>query len=237
MKEAIYAFLVWLFGNILWDLVLIGILGSGIAYLEKKKSEWAKPALYFVLTGCAILVIAYTLVGHALLSQEQPQTTAENIESNIKTWADKFSLGIQKQTDDKYSFVYAISLPSGRGALVGRPKNREGYLQFQGDMGLGPERIEFLKKISPAQLEQISDEINIEMARGKIGFVIVGIPFKGIVVTKAVPITSSLNEDSFVASLDEIDSSMLLAREAIRLAFIRSGMTTPNAMPRPQSSQ
>jgi hypothetical protein len=43
------------------------------------------------------------------LSREQPQTTMENIESNVRAWADKFSLGIQKQTDDKFNFVYLIA--------------------------------------------------------------------------------------------------------------------------------
>jgi len=61
MKEAVYAFLLWLFGNIPWGLVLIGVFGSFIAYLAKKKSEWATPILYFVITGCCILVAAYTL--------------------------------------------------------------------------------------------------------------------------------------------------------------------------------
>jgi hypothetical protein len=83
-------------------------------------------------------------------------------------------------------------------------------------MALGPEHIVFLKTITPSQLEQISDEINLEMARTKSSFVIVGGPLKGIVVTKAIPIANSLTVDSFTASLDEIDSSMLLAREAIR---------------------
>jgi len=104
-------------------------------------------------------------------------------------------------------------------------------------MPLGPEHIAFLKNMTPAQLERLSDEVNLEMARNRIGFMVMGAPFKGLLVTKTIPITSTLNEDSFIASLDEIDSSMLLAREAIRLAFFHNGMKTPEAMLRPIVSQ
>jgi hypothetical protein len=213
------------------------ILGSTalLAVLKERNSKWAGVFAYGFAGFAFMSIIVFTFTGHAIFSTETPHTTSENVESNVRVWADKFSLGIQKQADDKFSFVYAISLPTGRGVLVGRPKQREGYLQFQGNTALSPEHEAALKKLSPSQLERISDEISLEMARSKVGFAAIGVPFKGLVVSKAVPITSSLTEDSFVATLDEIDSDMLLAREAIRLAFFRNGV--PDVMPRLVASQ
>jgi hypothetical protein len=235
MKDALYAILLWLAGNILWDLVLIGFCSSIIAYIAKKKAEWAAPALYFVITACCIFVIQYTLIGKPLLSHEQPQTTTENIESNIKVWADKFSLGIQKEKDDRFSFAYIISLPSGRLALVGCLKEREGYLQFQGKTTVTPEQEVILKKFSPSQIEHLTDEISIEMARSRINWWAVNESFeKGIIVAKAIPITSNLTEDVFGTTLDDIDHSMLLAREAIRLALAH---VDAKARPHPAPSQ
>lgn len=161
----------------------------------------------------------------------------ENVESNVETWADKFSLGIQKQEDVKFSFVFAISLPSGRTVPVGRPKEQSRYLQFQGNMSIAPEHEAILKSLSAPQLERVIDEINIELARSKIGFAFVTGTVNGIIVTKSVPITNDLTEDSFIASLNEIDSSMLLAREAIRLAMLHNDDVASRATPRPAISQ
>ena len=235
MGDFLYGALQAIFGSLVWDLVLASLVAAVITYLRKTQSTWATPLLYFVLSFMGVFVIAFTLTGKALLLRERPQTTPENVESNIKAWADKFSLGIQKGTDNKFSFVYSIALPSGRMVLVGRPKEREGYLQFQGNMQLSPEHEAAVKKISSAQQVRISDEISLELARSKIGWAVVGAPFKGIVVSKAIPITSNLTEDSFIASLDEMDSSILLAREAIRLAFLHNGV--PDIMPHPVTSQ
>lgn len=229
------AFVQGLLTNWLSDAIVVGG-GIVLAILKKRGSRWAGTIAYGFAGSAFLAIIVYAFTGHALLSRETPHTTPENIESNIRAWADKFSLGIQKETDDKYKFVYFVSLPSGRGVFVGPPKDREGYLQFQGNMTLAPEHIAYLKTMTPAQLERMQDEITIEMARAKIGFGVM-VPFKGIFVTKTVPITSNLTADSFTSDLDEIDSSMLLAREAIRLAFFHSGMKTPEAMLRPALSQ
>jgi hypothetical protein len=112
---------------------------------------------------------------------------------------------------------------------VGRPKQRDKYLQFQGNMTVAPEHDAILKSLSPPQLEHVVDEIQLEMTRAKVGFTFINGPVRGIAVSKAVPITGSLSEDSFIASLDQIDGEMLLAREAIRLtlASIDTSKTTP----------
>jgi len=220
-----------------WVLVPLG--GIMLALLKRKKSDWVwtSPILYGLAGSAFIAMIMFALMGRPMLSRQKPQTTPENIESNVKMWADNFSLGIQKQTDDKFSFLYAIALPSGRAVLVGRPVQRDRYLQFQGIMPISPEHEAILEKLSPPQLERFTDEVNIEMARSKMGFLLVGGPIKGVIVTKAIPITNSLTEDSFVAYLDEIDSSMMLAREAIRLALLRTDDATSKPTPRPATSQ
>ncbi|MGB8472686.1 MAG: DUF2299 family protein [Candidatus Acidiferrum sp.] len=211
------------------------VVGGGIvlAILKRRDSKWAGTIAYF-LAACAFLsILGYTFTGRALLSVETPHTTPQNVELNIRSWADKFSFGVRKQTDNDFSFVYAVTVPSGRMILVGSPKIRPGYLLFRGNLLISPEHQAALKKLSPAQLERISDEINLEMARNKTGFTILNAPFREIVVSKGVPITSNLTEDSFLASLDEIDSSILLAREATRLAFFHNGV--PDVMPRPEA--
>ena|ERR1700740_602724 len=104
------------------DLFIAGVTAL-FGILKYRESRWAGVLLYaFVgLASSALIIFAFT--GRAVFSFDTPQTTPENIEANVKTWADAFSLGIQKVADPNYSFVYAISLRSGRSVLVGHPKD------------------------------------------------------------------------------------------------------------------
>jgi hypothetical protein len=85
-----------IFGHLLYDLFLAAGVAGLIAYLKSKQSSWANPGLYGLSAFAAVLVISYVFVGHALLSKEQPLTTAENVENNIRVWADAFQFGVTK---------------------------------------------------------------------------------------------------------------------------------------------
>lgn len=209
-----------IFGTFLYDLLLAGVAAALLAYLKAKKETWAGPTLYGLAGFTMVMVIAIAFIGRPLLSKTQPETNPENIEDNIKAWSDDFSLGVQKQqSDDKFYFTYAISLPSGRTVMVGRAKQTGKYLNFQGNLTVAPEHEAILKNLSASQLEHFTDEINMEMARNKTGFALMSGQTRAIVVAKAVPITNNLNEDLFLNSLNEIDTSILVAREAVRLAL------------------
>jgi len=223
--------------NWLWELLVLAA-GGVFAWLRHRNVSWLS-VLFYGFAGCTLMsVLVYTLLGRAIVSREQPHTTPENVETNIKAWADRFSLAIQKQKDDKFSFVYSIGLPSGRTVLVGRAieKNREGYLQFQGTVVLGQEHEAELKKLSPSQLEEVMDRINLELSHGRFGFTFIQSPTsKAIVVSKMAPISASLDESTFLDNLNEIDAALLLTREAVRLSFNR--YLPPAVTQRPQALQ
>jgi hypothetical protein len=85
-----------IFAHLLYDLLLAVGVGALITYLKSTQSRWANPALYGLSAFAAVLVISYVFVGHALLSKEEPQTTGENVEKNIRAWADVFQLGVTR---------------------------------------------------------------------------------------------------------------------------------------------
>jgi hypothetical protein len=219
-----------IFGNIIYDLVLAGVVGAVLAYLRAKKEKWAGPALYGLAGFAMIMVIAVTFVGRPLLSTKQPETTAENIQENIKAWADKFSLGIQKGTDGDFAYIYSISLSDGHRILVGQPKGSPGYVQFLSIINLAPDDRSTIQKMSPAKRQHFTDEIVLEMARSKIVFSLHG-QYEAVGVFKMLPI-AGLNEYTFLTNLDELDSATIQVIQAVKLTlFADSTIVTPPAAP------
>ena len=109
MPDWINTVLLGFFGNALYDLLGATLVGALIGYLKKRKPDLAGAVLYFLAGFAAVMVVAFVLVGRPLLSKEQPQTTPENIEGNVKAWADTFNIGIQKRdAPPGQSFLYVL---------------------------------------------------------------------------------------------------------------------------------
>jgi hypothetical protein len=77
-------------------------------------------------------------------------------------------------------------------------------------------------KLPKEQNQRIVDEVTLELARSKLGHVIVRFPLKTIILLESVPRTNNLTEDSFVSHLDEMDSASELADKATVLAIERN---------------
>src|SRR5579863_1846234 len=108
--------------------VLLILGGIVLAVLKKTRPNWAGPALYG-LSGCALVaVLIFTVTGHAVFSRQQPETTPQNVEQNLRAWADSFQLGVTKmppQTD--VDFGLAISLKSGNPVEIRQLKQIPSY--------------------------------------------------------------------------------------------------------------
>jgi hypothetical protein len=221
--------LFWFFGNLLWDFVLASMVAALLIWLKKKKEAWATPVLYGLVGFAAVFVLAFTLVGRSLISNRGPETTPENIESNIKDWADNLSLGIQREKNDNSYFTFVLSVPPGnRSVYVQRYKETKKYLTFHSEVVIGPDVQEIINKLSPSQRDQIRHEVEVALLTKGISFVLMSGRAALVGVAKPVPITSGLNEDVFASSIDELDKSTLLVREATFLALAHVGVLPPN---------
>jgi hypothetical protein len=117
-----------LISNWIWAVIMASV-GAIFAWLKHKDVRWL-PVLSYGLGGCALAaVIIYTLTGRAILSTVQPQTTSENVENNIKKWADSLGLGTARMPPqslpigDVY-FSYVVTLQSGNPLWVFRAKEK-----------------------------------------------------------------------------------------------------------------
>ena len=226
--------------NWIWELLVLAS-GVTIAWLRHKNVSWL-PVLFYGFAGCVLMsVMIYTFLGRAILSRQQPETTSENVEKNIRAWADAFQLGVTKlQPDPNGDFGLAIALKGGNSLEIHKLKQSPAYLQIQSQLVLSPEHQKTLAKLTEEQSAFVTEELSLELARSKIGFTIVGPPVQGepqiqlVVLMKGVPI-SGLTESTFAGYMDEMDSAIKLSRTTTALLLdhgpLRDTATGPHPTP------
>lgn len=213
-----------LFASLLWELLLALGVGALIAWLKATKQQWAGPAIYGLFGFAIVLVIGYALTGQFPLSKTQPQTTAENVEANIKVWADDFQLGVTKHPPQPdVDFGLTITLKGSNNQVeVLKVKQNSAFLQIQSKLTLSQEHQNILAKLTQEQSAFVTEELSLELARSKIGFTIIGPPaqtepqIQVTVLSRGVPI-AGLSENTFVGYLNEMDSAIRLLRSTTTL--------------------
>lgn len=215
--------------NWLSTLLIIGA-GAGLALLKTRRPQWVSPVLYGLLGSGSVAIILVAFYGLAAIPKKQrPQTTPENVEANLRVWLDAFGISTRKVTDQDSHFALIVTLNNGTPVAIVRSKKLDRYIVLQSTLTISPEHKTLLDKLSNGQKMQIREELAVEMARAKIGFTIepsLEPSLSGITLTRRVPITTNLAEDTFMERIDEIDEAVILARNTIVLALERIGVAT-----------
>jgi hypothetical protein len=217
----------WLWQGVATNLIsagVIAVLGIALGIIKVKWPSVGNPALYAVVSMALLSVIYFAFTGRGVLSREAPKTTPKNVETNIRTWLDAFGLSVKKESDPLFIFLYTITLRNDTPIAVGRPKDTDHYLVFRADLSLSPEHVTMVNQLDQEHSAMMIRELNLELARAKIGYALIGPPLKLIRMVKQVPITSTLNEHVFATLLNEMDSTVSLAREATVLAIAHNAM-------------
>jgi len=201
--------------------LIVLISGSSLAILKIYLPMFATPILYGLAGGACVATVLFTLTGKAIFSRKQPETTLENIEVNIRAWLDNFHLSAKKEHLDNAHFCLLVVLNSGNGIVVARLNPTERYLTFQTRIGLATEHQIPIDAMIPQQRDRVMREIMVELAKTKVGFRLEGPPFRSILIMKTSFITTRLTEDAFLATLDEMDSAVNLAKLVTVMAIER----------------
>jgi hypothetical protein len=212
----------WLLQNLVSNIVyglLVLAVGASLAWLRLKRPLWTPYAVYALGgTTCAAALIFFA-TGRPVFTFAPSITTSENIEERIKAWAEQFNLGIQKTAEPDAFFADNIALHNGTQVLITRTHDRPLYLQMRATLGISPEHLAIVSKLSAEERNRASDLIMLELTRARIGYVVSANPFpppfQGLIITKSVPI-QGITDSSFISYLDEMDSQMGLARFAVR---------------------
>lgn len=240
MPDWMFGFLQSIFASFIWELLLAAGVAALIGYLKATKEKWAGPVIYALAAFAIVFVIGYTLTGQAPLSRAPSQITPENVEANIKVWADNFQLGITKmppQSDIDFGLMITTK-GSNNPVEIRRFKQSPAYLQFQSNLVLSPEHQKIVAKLTEEQSAYVTEELELELAHSRIGFTIVGPQEQAqpqiqlVVLSKAVPI-AGLTESAFASYVDEMDSAIRLSTSVTALLLDHGPLHEAIAKPHP----
>jgi hypothetical protein len=193
--------------------------GAVLGYLYHRRHSWATSILYGLAGSASIAVLLWTFTGNVPLFKQQPQTTIKNVETNVRTWIDKFGLTVQREINPEAHFVFTVTLPNNIKVSVRRPKELDRYIIFQSRLNISSEDQLILKNLSKEQTTRLIAELILEMARLNIEWDVRGEPLNSILLRKLVPITSGLNEDAFADRLHSMGNALILLHQRLILTF------------------
>jgi hypothetical protein len=241
MADWLSGFLQAIFASFIWELLLAAGVAALIAYLRATKERWAGPVIYGLAAFAIVFVIGYTLTGQPLLSRTQSQTTPENIEANIKAWADDFQLGITKmppRPDIDFGLVITTK-GSNNPVEIRKLKQSPAYIQLQSNLALSPEHQKIVAKLTEEQSTFVTEEVELELAHTGMGFTIVGAPrsqtepqIQLVVLGKGVPI-AGLTESAFANAIDAMDSAIRVSQSTTALLLDHGPLHDAIAKPHP----
>lgn len=211
-----------LLSNLLWELLIVAA-GVAVAVLRKRESKWAVPILFGLVTAACLLVGWFTITGRSLLSRPAVEITPENVEDNIKLWADDFGMSLERQPSppDSY-FLYVVRLHGGDPVQVFRSKtDKPNYLQFASSLTFAAEHEAIASKMTKAQTDKFAEKLTVDLARSNLPPLTFAISFanganqqaiaNGVLVVRGVPITN-LNEAAFGDDFDELARAAMFMR-------------------------
>jgi hypothetical protein len=213
-----------IFARFIWELLLATGVGGFIAGLKARKETWAGPVLYGLTAFALIFVIGFVLTGQAPLRGQSEEVNAENVEENLKVWADHLAMSLERQPPAEANFFsYLARVHSGDPIYVSRAKEKPGYIQLKATINLSPEHQALLVKLSKPESTKLINELGLEMTKLKMTAALdiaangKGDPIQlGAVLQKAVPIPD-LNEGSFASNFDDVVAAIAQIRAATNL--------------------
>jgi hypothetical protein len=223
--------------NLVWWLLFVG--GSALlGWLRAKKPQIAGPVLYGLAGATCLGILWFTFTGHAILSKQLPQITPDNIEGNVRKWADSLGMSVARMpqvasSPDVY-FGILVTLQNGTPIYVFREKEKPGYLQMQTPLALSPEHLALLNKLTPDEENSVSQEVLLEVARTRMGYQVMTasgqqvapqsqpmVLQQTIVLMEGVPIGNELTEAAFAQHANELDSAVMIVRASTVLTLQR----------------
>ena len=226
-----------LVSQVVWETLSILGVGVFLAYLRRKAPEYASAAVYGIVGASCVVFLFYALTGRGLLSRKPPAAvTPENLEENLKVWADDLAMGIQRQepSSDQY-FSYVARVVNADPVEVYRARQKPGYLQFRATLTTSPIHRALLSKLSPRDRGRFLNVVDMEVSRFRgitSNFLFQKNPMGSeldITFGKAIPI-EGVNEGIFVQGLDDTIGAVSQARATINLALDR--YPVPESVPR-----
>jgi hypothetical protein len=220
-----------LFSTLVWEILLVIGGATILGYFKKKLPEHAPTLVYAICGGTCVAILIFTFTGRAIVSSKPPDPiTPDNIEENIRTWAEHLGMNIGPANEPVASyFAHMLSLPNNPQAVeVFRAKEKPGYLQFKALVNISPENQGTFSKMSQSQVNRIMDGLNLEINRANLGCSVAMVTavndqlhktiLAGVGLQRAMPI-KDLDEWLFAETFDQLTRGSGLVGSSIKLAM------------------
>lgn len=222
----------WSWQGVLTSVVatlLLGGIPTLLTWVKKKWPQHGELVRYWLTTAAALAILLYATTGYVLFAKHEVAVTPDNIEDNVKLWAEHLSMNIGPANEPDSYFAHTLSLPTNvQPVEVFRAKEKPGYLQMKAVINVSKENQIAFTKMPQSQVNRIMDELDLDVGRANLGCTfgrvwavddlhhttIIG----GAYLQRAVPI-KNLNEYSFADAFDVLTRGSGIVGASIKLAM------------------
>lgn len=220
--------------------VVIGILSGGalllIGYLYHISSRWFWPVFYGAIVACAVLLCCFVFLLVRRIPRVRVIPSTKNIENCVRAWLENHRFSVKNEPGDDYHFRFEITLDSGRQMTVFRSKKAfTEYVEIQAYLGMRKGDAELLDRFNSTEKQQMIFDMQLELARAKMGYAGLTMPPENFYLFRRVPILPGLTEFYFISMIGDIEAAInlvsLMFLKAKEKSDTRIGSTNPVMLP------
>jgi hypothetical protein len=201
---------------------------AALGFVKRKIPQHAPTLAYAALGATCIAVLLFTFTGRPIFAPTPPQpVTSENIEQNIKGWAENLGMSIGPGGEPDSAFAYTLRSTTGDPATVFKSnKEKPGYLQFKAQINVSPEHQTAFAKMSQPQVDRVLQQLSLEIGQANLGCTFVTMTavdnnshkFPVAAVLQRGILISDLSESYFAGTFDQLTRGVALVRSFVQLA-------------------
>ncbi len=204
----------------LWELLLYLGLNVLLDWAYRKRPELRARIQPALITLACTAVIWFALAGRPIFSPEPEKISEQNVESYVRNWLDDFTVSVQKQENDKFVFDYEVTAPMNANAgvkleVAQRKQPHDKWLVIHAGIDFDGESKVRISNLNRHERDQIVGLMSIELAKSGVVYAI-DPELKSVNINTSVPVTDSLNEDTFFREMEKVDNAVIIAENFVK---------------------
>ncbi len=172
------------------------------------------------------ITVLYVMMGYALLSAifvgfwgvralrfKRLAVAGDQLEPTLRRWLEDSGLSTKTTSDPAWNFGLLATLPDGRSIYIVQMKEHRRFVTFQANVAISPEQQAILKAMPSKYFEKLAQEVVLKVFLAKM-VLVVRTRLSDVSLFSQLAI-AELTEDAFFKHIDDMDNSILLARNIV----------------------
>ncbi len=158
-----------IFTSLIASVLIVGI-PTLLTWIKNKWPQHGELVRFWLTTAAALAILLYATTGYIPFAKHEIQITPENLEENIKLWAEHLGMNIGPATESDSYFAHTLSIPNmAQPVEVFRSKEKPGYLQFKATIQVAKEHQMAFSKMSQEAIDRINEQLALDIGRANLG--------------------------------------------------------------------